>query len=104
MEENKKRRRRRHPADFKARAAAACQVPGASLVGVASEWQLNANLLRRWVKEAIIKTALISGDGVKPEKAPTFGPSVRCLNVRSLGSRLDEPGEGRICRSHGYKE
>ena len=74
MQENKKRRRRRHPEDFKAQAVAACQVPGASLAGVALEWQLNANLLRRWVKEAIVKTALISGDAATPEKTPTFVP------------------------------
>jgi transposase-like protein len=75
MEGNKKRRRRRHPADFKARVVAACQVPGASLAGVALEWQLNANLLRRWVKEALVRTALISGGETStPEKTPTFVP------------------------------
>ena len=75
MEANKKRRRRRHPADFKARAVAACQVPGASLAGVALELQLNANMLRHWVKRAGSKTALMSGGGsFAPEKTPTFVP------------------------------
>jgi transposase len=90
MEENKKRRRRRHPSDFKARAVAACQVPGASLAGVALDWHLNANLLRRWVKEAIIKTALISDDGAAtPEKAPTFVP-VTITGPKS-GSAVERP-------------
>jgi transposase len=75
MEENAKRRRRRHSAEFKARAVAVCQVPRASLAGVALEWRLNANLLRRWVNEAVGKTALFSGGGTSaPETAPTFDP------------------------------
>ncbi len=86
MEENKKRRRRRHPEEFKAQVVAACQVPGASLAGVALDWQLNANLLRRWVKEAMIKTALISGDeAARPEKAPTFVP-VAITGPKSAGT------------------
>ena len=85
MEENKKRRRRRHPADFKAQAVAACQVPGASLAGVALERRLNANLLRRWVNEAVARTALIS-DSSTPvaEKTPTFVP-VAITGPRPIG-------------------
>jgi transposase len=69
------RRRRRHSEDFKAQSVAACRVPGASLAGVALERKLNANLLRRWVNEAVMKTALVPGDGTSvPEKSPTFVP------------------------------
>lgn len=90
MEGNKKRRRRRHPAEFKARAVAACQVPGASLAGVALDWQLNANLLRRWVKEAIIKTALISGDeAATAERAPTFVPVA--ITSQKSGGAAERP-------------
>ena len=76
MEEKNKRRRRRHSADFKARAVAACQAPGASLAGVALEWQLNANLLRRWVNEAVGKMALVSAEhsAALDKGAPTFVP------------------------------
>ena len=58
MNGNDKRRRRRHTAAFKAEAVAACREPGVSLAGVALERQINANLLRRWVKDAARKTAV----------------------------------------------
>jgi transposase-like protein len=80
MQENSKRRRRRHPAEFKARAVAACQVPGASLAGVALEWQLNANLLRRWVNESVRKTALVA-------PAMTEKPASSFVPVAITGSR-----------------
>jgi transposase len=46
------RRRRRHSAEFKAQMIAACQQPGVSSAAVALAHSINANLLRRWVKEA----------------------------------------------------
>jgi transposase-like protein len=54
MEENKTGRplrRRRHSPVFKAEAVAACTQPGVSIAAVAMRYQLNANLLRRWVAE-----------------------------------------------------
>lgn len=47
-----RRRRRRHSAEFKAEAVAACQQPGVSIAAAALARGLNANLLRRWVIEA----------------------------------------------------
>lgn len=47
-----RRRRRRHSADFKAEAVAACRQPGVSIAAVALSRSVNANLLRRWVVEA----------------------------------------------------
>lgn len=47
-----RRRRRRHSAEFKAEAIAACRQPGVSVAAAALERSLNANLLRRWVVEA----------------------------------------------------
>ena len=44
------RTHRRHSPDFKAQTIAACLVPGASIAAVALANQLNANLLRKWVK------------------------------------------------------
>jgi len=51
MNEREKRRRRRHPALL---SPSGGRVPGAraSVSGVALERQINANLLRRWIKEA----------------------------------------------------
>jgi transposase len=45
-------RRRRHSEDFKAEAVAACAPEGMSIAAVALSRGINANLLRRWVKEA----------------------------------------------------
>lgn len=45
------RPRRRHSAEFKARAIAACLQPGVSIAAIARANQLNANYLRRWVKD-----------------------------------------------------
>jgi transposase len=47
-----RRRRRRHSAQFKAEAIAACHRPGVSIAAAALERSINANLLRRWVIEA----------------------------------------------------
>jgi transposase-like protein len=47
----KHRRRRKHSEDFKAQLVAACLQPGISIAAVALANGLNANLLRRWVKE-----------------------------------------------------
>ena len=44
------RTRRRHAPEFKAQAIAACLQPGVSIAGVALANQLNANMLRQWVK------------------------------------------------------
>ena len=45
-------RRRRHSAEFKAEAVAACRQPGVSIASVALARGLNPNLLRRWMVEA----------------------------------------------------
>ena len=47
-----KRTRRYHPPDLKRQVVAASQQPGASVAGVALAHGLNANLVRRWMKEA----------------------------------------------------
>ena len=47
-----RRRRRLHSDEFKADAVAAACVPGVSMASVALTRGINANLLRRWVREA----------------------------------------------------
>jgi transposase len=47
-----RRRRRRHSAQFKAEAIAACRKPGVSIAAAALERSISANVLRRWVIEA----------------------------------------------------
>ncbi len=57
------RHRRTYPDDFKTQVVAACLQPGVSMAAVALANGLNANLLRRWVKE-------VRGGGMP---APTAG-------------------------------
>lgn len=47
-----RRRRRVHSDEFKAGAVASCMRPGMSMAAVAMAHGVNANLLRRWVREA----------------------------------------------------
>ena len=47
----KRRRRRRHSAQFKAEVVRAC-TPGVSVAAVALAHGLNANLVRRWLQKA----------------------------------------------------
>jgi transposase len=45
------------------------------VAGIALERQINANLLRRWVKEAVSKSALVRSEGSSSqEKVPAFLP------------------------------
>ena len=50
-----RRRRRLHSDEFKASAVAHCMQPGMSMAAVAMDCGVNANLLRRWVREAEMK-------------------------------------------------
>lgn len=66
-----RRRRRLHSDEFKADAVAACTQPGVSMAAVALSRGVNANLLRRWVRDAELrsmpKTSMIEA---RPEVAP----------------------------------
>ena len=46
------RKRRRHSPEFKARLVAECLNPGASVSRIALDNDLNANQLRRWIRES----------------------------------------------------
>jgi transposase-like protein len=48
------RQRRTHSKTFKAMLVAQCQEPGASIAAVAMAHQINANLLRTWLRKAAI--------------------------------------------------
>lgn len=67
-----RRRRRLHSDEFKARAVASCMQPGMSMAAVAMAHGVNANLLRRWVREAEMKpaTRAISKTAAEPVQAP----------------------------------
>ena len=93
MDCNEKRHRRRHCAVFKAAAVAACGEPGASVAAVALERQVNANLLRRWVKESkaagLAKVVAVTAS----QPAPAFVPM-------KLESRAEPRREERPIRVH----
>ena len=66
--EKPRRRKRTHPEEFKQAVIAACCEPGASVAGIALANGINANQVRRWMRER----------GIEP-------PS-RSLPVRSIVS------------------
>jgi len=85
--------RRRHSREFKARVVAAAQQPGASVSGIALENGLNANLVRRWIKEAKAKGSLAPTAQFVALASPDESPKV----ARS-GS---EPVRITLPRAHG---
>ena len=52
------RQRRAHPPEFKAELVAVCRQPGTSVSAVALAHGLNANLLRRWMKQFPVEARL----------------------------------------------
>jgi transposase len=67
-----RRRRRKHSAEFKAHVVAACSKPGVSSASVAMANGINANLVRRWVKDAEGEhdvEAVMAPKAVKPPAA-----------------------------------
>ncbi len=87
-----RRRRRIHSAGFKAHIVAACCKPGVSSAAVAMANGINANLVRRWVKEAEIGAAREPGSTAgQPEKTrPAAPPSPKFLPL-SLPNPVSAP-------------
>ncbi len=61
-----RRRRRLHSDEFKANAVASCMQPGMSMASVAMANGVNANLLRRWVREAELGRSAARADSLVP--------------------------------------
>ena len=78
-----RRRRRLHSAEFKAHIVAACCQPGVSSASVAMANGINANLVRRWVKEAEVGAEIERGSAARePQKAgPATTPTPKFLPV-----------------------
>jgi transposase len=85
MQALERRRRRRYTPAFKAAAVAACEKPSASVAGVALELQLNANMLRMWIKHS--RAAALPFEGPASTTAflpvPLSGPS-RLMSTPSI--------------------
>jgi len=83
------RRRRHFSREFKAQIVAACQEPGVSVSRIALDNQLNANLLRRWIREA--------EQAGQATTSPVFMP----LAVPAA-STSTAPGKDRPANRHGH--
>lgn len=66
------RRKRRHSTEFKQGLAALCQ-PSISVSAVALAHGINANLLRRWIKQ-FTQTSPVANTPAKLRKRPTDSP------------------------------
>lgn len=76
-----RRRRRIHSVEFKAHIVAACCQPGVSSASVAMANGINANLVRRWVKEAEVGAQMeLDTAASEPKTAsPAATPAPRFL-------------------------
>ncbi|MDL9998323.1 transposase [Variovorax sp. J22P240] len=64
-----RRRRRLHSDEFKANAVASAAQPGVSMASVAMSLGINANLLRRWVRDAEVPSGR-TAEGNAPKALP----------------------------------
>ena len=72
------KRRRRHSAEFKAQVIQACKQPGVPIAATALRYQLNANLVRIWIRaheQKIIEPAHSAPIVPIPEFVPLALPS-----------------------------
>lgn len=89
-----RRTRRRHDPEFKAQVIEACLQPGVSVAGVALANGLNANYLRRWVKEHREQTAGSPGKGAVAVSRQATPTALVPVTLEPPVAR--EPGEIRI--------
>ena len=76
-----RRRRRIHSSEFKAHIVAACCKPGVSSAAVAMANGINANLVRRWVKEAEVGTEMDNAASEPEAPMPATVPTPKFLPV-----------------------
>jgi len=93
MQPREKRRRRRHPPAFKTAAVAACRKPGASVAAVALELQLNANLLRTWIKESAVASTIPKAIAAPtmPTTSAAFLPLKIATRTEPLSASTERP-------------
>ena len=92
------RRRRRHSAEFKAQAIAACLHPGVSIAAVALANQLNANFLRSWVKVHREQqlTGIPANISIDRSNAPASCPPPTLVPVTLQATDAQQPGDIQI--------
>jgi transposase len=84
-----RRRRRVHSDEFKADAVAAVAQPGVSMAAVAMSRGVNANLLRRWVRDAEAKPVKVA----EPTKAIAGSPAAPSA---FMAVQLPEPSASAV--------
>ncbi len=82
-----------HSDEFKANAVASCQATGISVAAVAMANGINANLLRRWVREAETR-----GGGAKPAMLPSSKPVARTAGAAFVPMQLPAPSAAPAIR------
>ncbi len=82
------RTRRRHDSEFKAKVIAACLQPGVSLAAIALANGLNANMLRKWVRDHRM--------GVGADVSPPDRERVRSAMVPARIGANEVPAEIRV--------
>lgn len=94
MQEKVKRARRRHSEAFRVEVVVAALEPGVSVSAVALANGLNANLLRRWIKEHQVRSS--ANELNSPDATPKQAKPAALLPVTIEPSGLPSPSEIRI--------
>lgn len=92
------RTRRRHSPRFRAQVVTACLQPGVSIAAVALANGLNANLVRRWVKEhreGVRSAATVAGAGGQ-DKAGRDAPPAQFVAVAVAAEAAAPAGDIRL--------
>jgi len=90
----KRQVRRRHAEEFKRQVIAACLQPGISMAAVALANGLNANLLRRWVKDHREAQEVEEGAEFADQETAPRPPTLLPVTVSS--SEVEPAGEIKI--------
>ncbi|WP_133492915.1 transposase [Alcanivorax sp. 24] len=82
------RRRRHFSREFKAQVVAACLEPGVSVSRIALDNQLNANLLRRWIREAEQTGQTTTSPAFMPLAVPVASSPAERSRAKESGHRI----------------
>ncbi|MCL5041354.1 MAG: transposase [Gammaproteobacteria bacterium] len=85
-------KRRRFTSDFKASIVAACLKPGVSVSRIALDNRLNANMVRRWMRESQRSDTRFSTPAFVPVKLPV--PALSSDTRSLIAIRIEIPRTG----------
>jgi transposase len=85
-----------HSDEFKANAVASVAQPGVSMASVALSLGINANLLRRWVREAEMPDGGVVAAGMVSKSAPTAEPASSSFVPLQLPAPVAPPNDIRM--------